>query len=158
MPTGSGRSLGHRFSEQLRSDFSSPRPRQQSRLPSGMHLLWAAKGRTEEAYNVAAWVQREEKHMETYTPEPIDASGIELSSDLEELVDKLAQNNHDHWARKRIDEGWRHGRMRNDVLKEHPDLVPYRQLPESEKEYDRKTVVEALKAIVVLGYEIRKRS
>jgi RyR domain len=92
----------------------------------------------------------------TYTPETIDTSHVSLGSALEELVERLAQNNHDHWARKRIEEGWRYGAKRNDSEKEHPDLVPYDQLPESEKEYDRKTVVEALKAIISLGYEVRK--
>jgi hypothetical protein len=92
----------------------------------------------------------------TYTPETIETSKIILTSDVEKLVEKLAQNNHDHWARKRIDEGWRYGVTRNDSKKEHPDLVPYDQLTESEKEYDRKTVVEALKAIIALGYEVRK--
>jgi RyR domain len=92
----------------------------------------------------------------TYTPKTIDTSHVSLGSALEELVEKLAQNNHDHWARKRIEEGWCYGATRNDKEKEHPDLVPYDQLPESEKEYDRKTVVEALKAIIALGYEVRK--
>ena len=96
--------------------------------------------------------------METiYTPETIDTSHVTLASVLEDLVERLARNNHDHWARKRIDEGWRYGPRRNDSKKEHPDLVPYDQLSESEKEYDRKTVVEALKAIIALGYEVRKR-
>jgi ryanodine receptor 2 len=93
----------------------------------------------------------------TYTPKTIDTSKIELNSDLEGLVETLAQNNHDHWARKRIDEGWRYGANRDDGERQHPDLVPYEQLPESEREYDRKTVVEALKAIIALGYEVRKR-
>lgn len=95
--------------------------------------------------------------MTTYTPQTIDASHIPLPSDLEELVEKLAQNNHDHWARKRIEEGWRYGPSRDDSKREHPDLVPYDQLPESEKEYDRKTVVEVLKAIIALGYNLTKR-
>ena len=68
----------------------------------------------------------------------------------------MAQNNHDHCARKRIDEGWRYGAERNDSRREHPDLVPYERLPESEKEYDRKTVIEALKAIIALGFEVSK--
>jgi hypothetical protein len=93
----------------------------------------------------------------TYTPETIDTFRVSLSPDLEELVERLAQNNHDHWARKRINEGWRYGINRNDDKKEHPDMVPYEQLPESEKEYDRKTVIEALKAIIALGYEVKKR-
>lgn len=95
--------------------------------------------------------------MPGYIPEPIETSHVMLESDLEELIEKLAENNHDHWARKRMEEGWRYGPKRNDGKKEHPDLVPYDQLPESEKEYDRKTVVEALKAIIALGYEVKKR-
>jgi len=94
--------------------------------------------------------------VKTYTPEAIDTSHIELTSELEKLVERLAQNNHDHWARKRIEEGWRYGVERNDRKKEHPDLVPYEQLPESEKEYDRKTVIEAVKAIIALGYKVKK--
>jgi len=92
----------------------------------------------------------------TYTPNPIDTSHVELSPDLSELVELLAQNNHDHWAQKRFDEGWRHGLRRDDSERKHPDLVPYDQLMESEKEYDRKTVVEAIKAILALGYEIKR--
>jgi RyR domain len=91
-----------------------------------------------------------------YIPKTIDTSQVTLSPDLQELVERLAQNNHDHWARSRMQEGWGHGHRRDDTAKLHPDLVPYQQLPESEKEYDRKTVVEALKAIMALGYEIRK--
>jgi ryanodine receptor 2 len=94
--------------------------------------------------------------MTTYTPKTIDTSRIQLPSGLEELIERLAQNNHDHWARQRIREGWSYGVNRNDSLKEHPDLIPYNQLPESEKEYDRNTVVEALKAILASGYELNK--
>jgi RyR domain len=93
--------------------------------------------------------------MAIYNPQTIDTSRVHLSADLEELIEKLARNNHDHWARKRIDEGWRYGPARSDERKEHPDLVPYEELSEGEKEYDRKTVVEALKAIVALGWEMR---
>jgi hypothetical protein len=78
-----------------------------------------------------------------------------LSPDLYELLERLAQNNHDHWALKRLHEGWRHGPVRNDSVKQHPDLVPYDELSESEKEYDRKSVIETLKAIIALGYEIK---
>jgi hypothetical protein len=91
-----------------------------------------------------------------YVPTPIDTTGISLSSDLEELVERLAQNNHDNWARKRIDEGWSQGARRDDTSRQHPDLLPYNELPESEKEYDRKTVVEVIKVIIALGYEVRK--
>jgi len=92
----------------------------------------------------------------TYTPKTIDTSQITLTVDLKELVERLARNNHDHWAQMRIDEGWQFGASRNDMERTHPNLVPYDQLEDSEKEYDRKTVVEALKTIINLGYEIRK--
>lgn len=91
----------------------------------------------------------------TYEPRPIPTAGVELGADLEELVEKLAESNHDHWSRQRIDEGWTYGEERDDGRKTHPDLVPYAELPESEKEYDRTSVFETLKAIVRLGYEIR---
>jgi hypothetical protein len=94
----------------------------------------------------------------SYNPQTIDTSRVRLSADLEELVERLARNNHDHWAQKRFAQGWRYGAERHDGRKEHPDLVPYQQLPDGEKEFDRKTVIEALKAIMALGYEIKKRS
>ena len=36
-------------------------------------------------------------------------------------------------------------------------LVPYDELPESEKEYDRNTAIETLKLIIKLGYKITRK-
>ncbi|MCX5674743.1 MAG: RyR domain-containing protein [Planctomycetota bacterium] len=88
----------------------------------------------------------------TYRPNPIDTSGIMLPRDLLELTERLAENAHDIWAARRMAEGWTHGPQRDDAAKKHPDLVPYADLPESEKQYDRSTAMETLKAIVALGY------
>ena len=96
--------------------------------------------------------------MATYKPQTIRTSGIELEPDLAGLIEGLAQNVHDHWARHRIGEGWRYGARWDDIKKERPDLIPYQDLPESDKEYDRRSVVETLKALVALGYEIRRRA
>ena len=93
----------------------------------------------------------------SYTPEPIDTSDIELSDSLLRLTERLAGNAHDVWAKQRMAEGWTCGPQRDDVAKTHPDLVPYSELPDSEKEYDRQTAMETLKAIVAMGYEIRRR-
>ena len=92
----------------------------------------------------------------TYHPKPIDTAKVSLSESLRALAETLAENAHDQWARKRIAEGWTYGPKRDDKKKTHPDLVPYRELPESEKEYDRTTVTETLKAVVALGYRIEK--
>jgi class 3 adenylate cyclase/tetratricopeptide (TPR) repeat protein len=87
----------------------------------------------------------------SYQPAPIDNSSIELSKELSDLVELLARNNHDLWAKRRTEEGWRYGPRRDDEKKETPMLVPYENLPESEKQYDRDNAIEALKTIIALG-------
>ena len=90
----------------------------------------------------------------SYQPKPFDNSSIRLSPELRELTELLARNNHDVWAKGRLEDGWRWGAQRDDAKRETPLLVPYEELPESEKEYDRNTAMEALKTIVALGYRI----
>ncbi|MBV8714701.1 MAG: DUF4071 domain-containing protein [Chloroflexi bacterium] len=89
-----------------------------------------------------------------YTPEPLDTSGIELPKPLLELEERLAQNTHEVWAKHRMAEGWTLGPRRDDERKQHPCLVPYDQLPESEKAYDRVLAHNTLAAVVALGYHI----
>lgn len=93
----------------------------------------------------------------TYVPHPLDTSHISLGH-LEPLLEDLARNAHEMWAQKRIADGWTYGPERNDKLKTHPSLVPYEELSESEKSYDRALVNEALKSILSLGYTIEKKS
>src|SRR2546423_776592 len=71
-----------------------------------------------------------------YCPVPLDTSHVCLTEDIRELTELLAKNTHEVWARQRLAEGWRYGPCRDDGRKEHPSLVPYDQLCESEKEYD----------------------
>ncbi len=92
----------------------------------------------------------------SYRPRPLDTTDITLPESLLELTEKLAEHIHDIWAQKRIDEGWNYGLNRDDAQKKHPDLVPYADLPNSEKEYDRATAMEAIKAIIALGYRIEQ--
>ena len=91
-----------------------------------------------------------------YKPTPIDTSKIDLDKDLLELTELLAANVHDIWAAGRIQEGWTYGEVKDSTLKTTPDLVPYAELPESEKTYDRNTALETLRAIIALGYTITK--
>ena len=95
-----------------------------------------------------------ENTVSTYVPKPIDTSAIEVPEKLLQLTKSLAENAHDNWAALRIKEGWTWGPKRNDDAKEHPDLVPYDQLPESEQEYDRQAAIQTVKAIMALGYLI----
>ena len=89
-----------------------------------------------------------------YNPKPIDLSDVALDSSLESLVEALAENVHDTGAKGRMDDGWTYGPVRDDAKKHHPCLVPYNELPESEKEYDRNTAISTLKFIVKKGYGI----
>lgn len=91
-----------------------------------------------------------------YQPSPIDTSHVALTGEIRELTELLAKNAHDVWAQGRIAEGWRWGPRRDDDRKEHPSLVPYEQLSESEKNYDRSTAMETLRAITALGYRIAR--
>ncbi len=90
-----------------------------------------------------------------YKPTPFDVCGVNLSRDILELTELLARNTHDRWAKLRFAEGWRQGPERSDQRKEHPGLVPYEQLSEAEKEYDRQTVLEAIKTLLAMGYAIQ---
>jgi ryanodine receptor 2 len=91
---------------------------------------------------------------EAYVPQPMDTSDVQLPQELNELVEKMAKNVHEVWAQSRISQGWTYGPERNDALKHHPCLVPYEDLPEVEKAYDRDTALSTLKLICKLGFKI----
>ncbi len=94
--------------------------------------------------------------MKNYTPNPIDTKDVVLPPELLELTEQIAENVHENWAKARISQGWTYGENRDDAKKTTPCLVPYDELDDSEKEYDRNTALETLKLIVALGYKITK--
>lgn len=89
-----------------------------------------------------------------YTPQPIDTSDVKLPKELNALVEQMAKNVHEVWAETRIRQGWTYGPERNDTLMTHPCLVPYEELPEEEREYDRNTSIGTLKLILKMGFKI----
>lgn len=91
-----------------------------------------------------------------YNPQPIKVSDIELDDDLLELREAIAENAHEVWARQRMNEGWTYGPNRDDKKKLHPDLIPYAQLSEGEKEYDRQMAFNTIKLVIKLGYDLIK--
>ena len=94
--------------------------------------------------------------MFDYVPHLLDTSDTILPESLTPLIEALAENVHDTWAKGRMDDGWTHGPVRDDAKKQHPCLVPYADLPESDKAYDRDTAVSTLKFICKMGYRIKK--
>ena len=89
-----------------------------------------------------------------YVPQPMDTEDIQLPEELDALVEQMAKNVHEVWANSRMEQGWTYGEERNDALKHHPCLVPYEELPEVEKAYDRDTALGTLKLICKLGFKI----
>ena len=91
-----------------------------------------------------------------YIPEPMDLSLVDLPESLIQLSERIAENVHEVWAKARIDEGWTYGEKRDDIHKKHPCLVPYDELPEEEKAYDRNTAMNTIKMVKKLGFRIEK--
>ena len=96
-------------------------------------------------------------NMKAYIPRPIDLSDVELSEDLNELREAIAENAHDVWAVERQEQGWTYGPQRNDATKQTPCMVAYSQLPDSEKKFDREMAMNTLKLLKKLGYDLIKR-
>jgi len=90
-----------------------------------------------------------------YKPGPIDTLRLVLSPEIAQLSEMLARNTHENWAKLRLADGWHYGPHRDDLQKEHPNLIPYEQLSESERHYDRQTAMEAIKALLAMGYTIQ---
>lgn len=95
--------------------------------------------------------------LDDYEPQPVDLGSIELTDDLQELQEAIAENAHEVWAAARMREGWTYGPVRDDANKKHPDLIPYSALPDSEKEYDRQMAFDTIKLVKKLGFDLIKK-
>ena len=96
------------------------------------------------------------ENKNNYIPQPIDTKDLGLPKELSSLAEEIAKNVHEVWSVGRMKEGWTYGEERNDAEKHHPCLVPYEELTETEKEYDRNTSQETLKLIMKLGFKISR--
>ena len=93
-----------------------------------------------------------------YIPNPIDVDEVVLPKEIEELTEYIAENTHEEWAKQRIKEGWTFAPKTNKKLKQSFDLVPYCELLDSEKEYDRKMAMNTLRVLYKYGYIIKKQN
>lgn len=92
-----------------------------------------------------------------YQPNPIDTGDVELSPELLELTEKIAEQVHEVWAQGRIHTGWTYAEHRDDAARTTPCLVPYAELSEEEKSFDRETALGTLRFLIKLGYTITKQ-
>ncbi len=91
-----------------------------------------------------------------YIPKPLDTSDVELPEDIKEISELIAKNTHEQWSAQKIRDGWKWGAELDDEAKTHPCIVEYEDLSEEDKNYDRVTALEAIKALLKLGYKITK--
>ncbi|XP_053136342.1 ryanodine receptor 3 isoform X7 [Hemicordylus capensis] len=89
-----------------------------------------------------------------FIPCPIDTSQIVLPLHLEKIRDKLAENIHELWGMNKIELGWTYGKIRDDNKRQHPCLVEFSKLPETEKNYNLQMSTETLKTLLALGCHV----
>ncbi|XP_045927387.1 ryanodine receptor 2 [Micropterus dolomieu] len=89
-----------------------------------------------------------------YRPAPIDSSQVVLSPAHEEVVNLLAENDHNVWARERIKQGWTYGAQQDVKAKRSPYLIPYNLLDERSRRVGRESVREAVCTLLAYGYSL----
>ncbi|XP_046877714.1 ryanodine receptor 3 isoform X6 [Hypomesus transpacificus] len=89
-----------------------------------------------------------------YKPTPLELSDVKLTAGQEVLVDKLAENAHNVWAKDRIKQGWTYGIQQDVKSRRNPRLVPYALLDERTKKSNRDSLREAIRTLVGYGYDI----
>nr|XP_049707619.1 ryanodine receptor isoform X32 [Helicoverpa armigera] len=87
-----------------------------------------------------------------YKPAPLDLSAVTLTPKMDELVDQLAENTHNLWARERIQQGWTYGLNEDSDMHRSPHLVPYPKVDDAIKKANRDTASETVRTLLVYGY------
>lgn len=87
----------------------------------------------------------------TFEPKPFNSSRSILSPTLNELVEMLAENTHEMWAKIRMEEGYKFGRKDDENKKILTSLLPYFFLLEEDKEKNRVSARELVKVITSMG-------
>lgn len=93
-----------------------------------------------------------------YKPAPMDLSQIELTTKMGLLVEQLAENTHNVWAKERISQGWTYGRLEDHLMRRSPHLVPYKLVDEVIKKANRDTASETVKTLISYGYNLEPPS
>ena len=96
------------------------------------------------------------KTKNNYIPQPVNTDDVVLPEELIDLSEQISKNVHEVWSKNRMEQGWTYGEQRDDEKRETPCLVPYEELSEEEKDYDRNTSQETLKLILKLGFKITR--
>ena len=92
-----------------------------------------------------------------YQPRPLDTSDIVLPDAVGEVADLLSKNVHEVWAAQKVSDGFSYGERDDKTLKTHHNLVPYEDLSQEDRQYDRNTALETVRVLLKLGFVIQKK-
>jgi ppGpp synthetase/RelA/SpoT-type nucleotidyltranferase len=128
-----------------------------SRLPKNMQP-WPKLDKT---------FQRANLEQAQYSVEILEAAGFAVrkapgaptlfAEFTEDDVERMAELEHGRWNVERLRDGWRFGKPRDDSRKLHDCLVPWNELPEEIKRYDRDAVRAFPEILAQAGLEIYRR-
>ncbi|XP_074531886.1 ryanodine receptor 2 [Halichoeres trimaculatus] len=90
----------------------------------------------------------------TFTPTTADISKVAFPLQLEDIREKLAENIHELRSMDKIDHGWTHGPVRDEVKRHDPCLVEFARLPEQERNQNLQMAQDTLKTILAFGFHI----
>ncbi len=89
-----------------------------------------------------------------YQPKPERFEHIKMPEEVQNVLEAAARNIHEVWAENKLKEDWRYGEALDYEKKTHPSLIPYEQLPERQKLYDRETAMYTIKFLLNTGFQI----
>lgn len=84
---------------------------------------------------------------------PMEGDHAEFSLTAGE-VELLARAEHDRWSAERLDAGWTYGPLRDEERRTTPYLVPYDELTEQMRDYDREAVSEIPSLVALAGLRV----
>ena len=105
--------------------------------------------------------QYESNHLDeegNYVAKPVNLTDVDLPEEVLALTEYIAENAHEEWSKKRLEEGWIYGVKSDKEKLVSPDLIPYCELLDKEKQYDRKMAMDTFRLLYKMGYVIEKVS
>ncbi|KAI1309033.1 Ryanodine receptor [Halotydeus destructor] len=89
-----------------------------------------------------------------YKPNPVPISGVSLTADLHNIVQKFSEHYHDAWSQRKFENGWTYKETWSMTRKTHPRLKPYHMLTETERNKYREPIADALKTLIASNWKL----
>jgi len=80
-----------------------------------------------------------------------------ITAVIHDNLELMATEEHNGWMDTKRADGWRYGPVKDKDLREHPLMIPYSQLPESEKKKDRASMLNYPRLLGNAGFRIVPR-